>query len=887
MKKNLLIPLLIFTGSVSSCNKGENINNSINYDEGFYIEAETTNYIIGESKAIELKVSRINDLANYNITFFVLDGNENNVKFTKSNNKYFISIMEKGKYIIKAKISDNNEFFESKNYIEINASNGIEIIKNKINNVFDDVNGIILGYEYDIGISKFDSQKYRIEGADGILKINGDGLLEIIGFGFGTCKIMFNSETIYSGYYNVNISILCTKIRYNLLELNVINSNKDNVTNEMLKEVSDLDLDGELINNPSCSYGIRYLTNLKTLNLSNNGITDLNFLNNFSSLLELNLSNNEITSIDPIVDNQNLKKLDLKNNKISNITKLQYLHQIEYLDLSNNKIENISPLSSSLSLKSLFLNGNTLTSFYDSLSGLSSLEELAIGYCGINFSNIKSLPYLNQLTYLDISQSSPSLNDICKLSKLKNLYLSDCMLSRENITVLNELINLETLDISNNNFSVENYNNSLDGNKLNKIISLKLGGNNFSQIPNLSNFKNLKELDLTNSFNLTSLSSIQNTNISTLILDNCNFLQNDNIVQEIKAFPNLKKLSIKDAFNYLTKSTFDKLCELVENDSIELRFLKDRFLDKNTISNYTKSIYFSLEELLNVCSKNDEAYTIPINTSQIILSLVNDTSNITKSKICFNISKSIMEFDIYGRKYESDVYEMSFNILDRNESSLIMHFDNFKTKSAKKSIISASDGSKLIIKNSGETKFLYNEDKNSYNNPLNGSNTIDAYDVTIENYDTKGTNSLYIIGENGQNGAKGANGNGNDYGQKGETGGNGGAAIKCHSLNFFTSDINLVGGNGGNGGKSGESKCGGWKANEKGVTGGNGGNGGYGVIYSGELTIYKNCSPKITGGIGGNGGQGGAWNNEIALGCSAGDNGKNGYNGDPYMKEIK
>jgi hypothetical protein len=85
--------------------------------------------------------------------------------------------------------------------------------------------------------------------------------------------------------------------------------------------------------------GIQFCTHAKTMDLSNNMISDLLLIVALKELEELNLSDNEVGFIDDIGNLKMLKTVILSNNYIEDISPLLGLGNLEYADLSGNRID--------------------------------------------------------------------------------------------------------------------------------------------------------------------------------------------------------------------------------------------------------------------------------------------------------------------------------------------------------------------------------------------------------------------------------------------------------------------------------------------------------------------------------------------------------------------
>lgn len=92
--------------------------------------------------------------------------------------------------------------------------------------------------------------------------------------------------------------------------------------------------------------GLEYCSNLNTLDLDNNLITDVSPLSSLTKLEELWLRKNSISDISALKSLTSLQRLGLDKNELSNISPISSLTQLRTLGLTENKIYNISPLSS-------------------------------------------------------------------------------------------------------------------------------------------------------------------------------------------------------------------------------------------------------------------------------------------------------------------------------------------------------------------------------------------------------------------------------------------------------------------------------------------------------------------------------------------------------------
>ena len=866
MKINLKKLSIVFLLTITGCN----VNNSSNKEEidNFTLLADENKKTLDDGKAFfYLTIDSNSNLKNHNISDLSFTCSNNNTCVIENINngdkiseyKWLATITEAGNYTVNANFSDNLS-----SSINLIANANENDISNNLEAILNETGGLKLGGVYDIGLNKYSVLEYRIKGADGVLKFDDSGKLEVIGMDNAKLSLLKNNIEIKSMYFSVAHSILSTNIKNELISSKVIESQSSKVTNDMLLKVKKLSLKDELKNDIECTVGLKYLTELEEIDISNNDLSDVSWLSSCTKLKKVDISNNRIKNFNQIVDNQDLQYLDASNNEINDISKIKFMQKINYLDLSNNEITDISDVSTSYGLESLFLNNNNLTVFKDRLSGLENLNELGVGNCNIPFSDIISLKYLNKLSYLDISGTNPTITQISNLGNLKTLVLKNCRLNTKNLSSLNNLNNLEILDISNNNLDSESYNNALDGTKISNLNSLFIGGNAFMSIPDLSSFDKLKLLDLTNSYNLTSLNSIVSLSINSLIIDDCFNLNNDLFIKEIDSINNLNSLSIRGAFNFINRGSFNYICSLTSKD-IKVRFLNEDYADKYTISNDEANVFFSFDELNKAFTQNNGAIVLSENNGcqEIILSLINESKDTSSINRKIEIDKSLYKLSIYGNEFNK--YNINFNILDRKRSSFAFDFCSFNNEVELGSgpVIKAFDGSKVIINSCNGSNTLVgasgkvcrkgsSQELRDVPEITEATSAFEGYDLFIN---SKNDSTISLIGGKGGNGANKFEDNKGNSSEAwgGLLGGNGACAISGHNIQLEGKNIIIIGGAGG---KGGDSKNDGFLGISAGVKNGKGGNGGNGVNYSGELIDFSSNST-ITGGTKGVQGSGG------------------------------
>lgn len=180
---------------------------------------------------------------------------------------------------------------------------------------------------------------------------------------------------------------------------------------------------------------------------------------NNNRVISLDLERNEISNIVPLAELSELESVYLGDNNISDISALKKLKNLKILDLSYNTISNISALEKLEKLTWLCLRGNNIIDI-SYLSQIYTLNELILDYNKIG--SVSSLANLINLKHLDLEGNViEDISAIGNLMQLNILYLAHNKI-RE-IDALANLNNLELLDIASNKIThiPENFINQI------------------------------------------------------------------------------------------------------------------------------------------------------------------------------------------------------------------------------------------------------------------------------------------------------------------------------------------------------------------------------------------------------------------------------------------
>ena len=278
---------------------------------------------------------------------------------------------------------------------------------------------------------------------------------------------------------------------------------------EFLKEAKDRYESGQVV----LICGEQYDIKTTVLDLSGKGIHSgrLSDIGRLTELTSLKLADNEITELEFLTPLEKLVSLDLSNNQITDITPLAQLKKLRTLHLDNNDIKDFSPLYDLSELTMLTIGGIEVSQ--------SQIKELKTRLPGCLIYNdeantdivevhLGGKTFKSDVTKLDLSDCS--ITDLSALSvctSLEELRLSGNYI--RDIGPLLDIPKLRVLDLSNNMIS--------DIRPLMSITTLEhlnLAGNKISSITALSQLKQLKELvlngnDIDGTQNLAKLSALK------------------------------------------------------------------------------------------------------------------------------------------------------------------------------------------------------------------------------------------------------------------------------------------------------------------------------------------------------------------------------------------
>ncbi len=573
-------------------------------------------------------------------------------------------------------------------------------------------------------------------------------------------------------YLNEDINVLS----FDFLTINtdIINSFKG------LNQFTEVNLNDYGIN--SIDINSFNLLNVTKVEVNNNQLTDILWINNLPKLGSFSADNNLINISITDINSNLIKNLSLVGNQINNVEFLSKMPKIEILDLGFNNVvlDNFNLLSNFVNLKEIYLNDNNISSV-NGINNLDNLEILNLESNNITFINgitnlqnltnlyltTTSINYINGLSSLgsaDLDLYSITANavditaDSLKDNNFQTVNLSYKIINNfdflENLTYIKEL-DLSYTDITNltyvsglNRLEILYINKNYDNNKIQDIASLEnltslkilsLNNNNISDIKPLINLVNLEELNLINN-NIISIKLNELSNNS--VFDNMSSLTYLNLAEneftELVGLNNMESLKVLDIPGTVVKFT-DTLSGNNELISITNYYYGVYNIDKMSVivENSFNSKLFTQISFLNGYSNDLNGsfkYLESLNLSNTGFTNIDFISEMNDLIILnFGNNTTITTIDNLSCSNLSNLESISLsdNVTDiTNSFNACVSLYNVNLGSNINNIDSSFKSSKLV-----NLYFPYNYSKSiTINDSFTYVETLDVSNTSIDNY---------------------------------------------------------------------------------------------------------------------------------------------------------
>ena len=197
--------------------------------------------------------------------------------------------------------------------------------------------------------------------------------------------------------------------------------------------------------------GLQLATNLKTLVLNDNQISDLSPIAGLIGLDSLWIFRNPVSDISPVRNLTNLISLAVSETLVTDLSPVAGLINLERLFFSdeNRSLSDLSPLAGLINLEYINSWSNSISDL-SPLAGLTKLE--IVDLCGGNISDLTPLAGLTGLKELYlVSNKISDVSPLARLTRLNRLGLENNDIS--DISPLAGLTNLKWLDVNHNEIS--------------------------------------------------------------------------------------------------------------------------------------------------------------------------------------------------------------------------------------------------------------------------------------------------------------------------------------------------------------------------------------------------------------------------------------------------
>ncbi len=234
-----------------------------------------------------------------------------------------------------------------------------------------------------------------------------------------------------------------------LTKLTIENGASDQLSNlSSLANLTDLKISGTSVSQENLQV-IAGLPLLKSLSLSNCGITSITPLQKATALTNLDLSGNAIRKVDMLSMLKDIVQLNLESNAVADLTPISTLTSLTWLDVSSNAVTSLAPISSLTALTWLDASTNSITD----LGKISNLTALTTLYLQSNkLTTVTGIASCTALIDLNIAQNT--ITDISGLSKLTEMMYFDFSFNQvKQIPSFPKSCALVTINGSNNEIS--------------------------------------------------------------------------------------------------------------------------------------------------------------------------------------------------------------------------------------------------------------------------------------------------------------------------------------------------------------------------------------------------------------------------------------------------
>ncbi len=278
-------------------------------------------------------------------------------------------------------------------------------------------------------------------------------------------------------------------------------------TDLMQLELNGLGLtDGDILD-------LKYMINLRYLNLDDNNLTDLSPVSGLTDLDQINVNNNpDLTDLSPLAGLTELRYVNFSGSPVADYSFMAGLTKLEYVNLFYVQEDmDLSALSGLTNVKSIAIASNNFTPDLSFLSGMTGLRSLSLQVSpSLEELDLSFAANMTELTHLDIynySQDTVSVTDLTPLAGLTKLQELSIPAEVKSLAPLAGLTELRSLNLQTRNRNGSYYPltdiSALSG--MTKLTTLSLALGDVKDLSPVSGLTSLTDLNLYGNFNCPDL----------------------------------------------------------------------------------------------------------------------------------------------------------------------------------------------------------------------------------------------------------------------------------------------------------------------------------------------------------------------------------------------
>ncbi len=278
-------------------------------------------------------------------------------------------------------------------------------------------------------------------------------------------------------------------------------------TDLMQLELNGLGLtDGDILD-------LKYMINLRYLNLDDNNLTDLSPVSGLTDLEQLSVYKNpDLTDLSPLAGLTGLRNVNFDSSLVTDYSFMAGMTKLEYVNLFDVQEDtDLSALSGLTNVKSIAIASNNFTPDLSFLSGMTGLRSLSLQVNpSLEELDLSFAANMTELTHLDIynySQDTVSVTDLTPLAGLTKLQELSIPAEVKSLAPLAGLTELRSLNLQTRNGNGSYYPltdiSALSG--MTKLTTLFLALGDVKDLSPVSGLTSLTDLNLYGNFNCPDL----------------------------------------------------------------------------------------------------------------------------------------------------------------------------------------------------------------------------------------------------------------------------------------------------------------------------------------------------------------------------------------------